>query len=71
MGEPTSVMLLTRRETQVLQLAADGQTRKEVALVLGVSLHTVKTQGNMAREKLGASNTSHAVAIALRQGLID
>jgi DNA-binding CsgD family transcriptional regulator len=71
MGEMTSVTLLTRRETQVLQLAADGQSRKEVALVLGISLHTVKTQGNTAREKLGAANTSHAVAIALRQGLID
>ena len=61
---------LTPRETQVLELVADGLPNKAIAGVLGVSDETVKFHLASVFGKLGASNRTDAVRLALRHGLI-
>ncbi|HJP65480.1 MAG TPA: response regulator transcription factor [Actinomycetota bacterium] len=62
---------LSRRESEILQRVAYGATTKEVARELAISPHTVKTHLERIFEKLGANDRAQAVAIALRQGLVD
>ena len=61
---------LTLRETQVLELVADGLSNKAIAGVLGVSDETVKFHLASIFGKLGASNRTDAVRLALRHGLV-
>jgi DNA-binding NarL/FixJ family response regulator len=63
--------LLTPRELEVLQLAADGNSTREIAAELVISASTVKTHFEHIYPKLAASDRAAAVAAALRQGLID
>jgi DNA-binding CsgD family transcriptional regulator len=56
---------LSRREVQVLLLAALGRTAQKTADRLGVSIETVKHQRKQAIAKLGARNMTNAVAIGL------
>ncbi len=62
---------LSRREIEILQRVAYGATTKEVADQLGISFHTVKTHLERIFEKLGANDRAQAVAIAIRQGLVE
>jgi DNA-binding NarL/FixJ family response regulator len=62
---------LSPREIEILQKIAYGSTTKEVADQLGISFHTVKTHLERIFEKLGANDRAQAVAIAIRQGLVD
>jgi DNA-binding NarL/FixJ family response regulator len=59
------------RELEVLRLMASGFTNKEIAEQLFVSAETVKTHLSSAYRKLGVSDRAHAVAVALRRGLLD
>jgi DNA-binding NarL/FixJ family response regulator len=61
---------LTPRERQVLELVADGLANKAIALRLGVSDETVKFHLGSVFGKLGASNRTDAVRLALRRGLV-
>ncbi|HET7120997.1 MAG TPA: response regulator transcription factor [Solirubrobacterales bacterium] len=62
---------LTRRQRQILQLLANGESTTVAARELDVSEETVKTHTKHALARLGARNRTHAVAIALRECLID
>jgi DNA-binding NarL/FixJ family response regulator len=62
---------LTRRQREILQLLADGESTTVAARELDLSEETVKTHIKVALARLGARNRTHAVAIALRQCLID
>lgn len=62
---------LTVRETQMLECLAEGLSNKAVASRLHVSNETVKSHLKTLYDKLGASDRAHAVAIALRQRLIE
>lgn len=62
---------LTRRQRQILQLLADGESTTVAARALDLSEETVKTHTKNALARLGARNRTHAVAIALREALID
>lgn len=62
---------LTRRQSQILQLLADGKSSAVAARELGVSEETMKTHTRNALARLGARNRAHGVAIALRESLID
>src|SRR5690606_32909918 len=62
---------ISRRELQCLKLTAEGLTSEEIALRLGLSVHTANQYLANATEKLDAANRVHAVATALRAGLID
>jgi DNA-binding CsgD family transcriptional regulator len=61
---------LSPRELEVLQLAAFGQSTKEIATRLHLSEFTVRDYMKTATEKLQAKNRTEAVAVALRLGLI-
>ena len=61
---------LTREEVRVLRLLARGHTIAETAEILGKGSETVKSQARVARGRLGARNTTHAVAIAISLDLI-
>jgi DNA-binding CsgD family transcriptional regulator len=67
-GERT--LRLSPGEQKTLHLCADGFTREEIAAKLHVGPETVKSQSNQIRAKLGARNITHAVAIAIREGVI-
>jgi DNA-binding NarL/FixJ family response regulator len=62
---------LTRRQREILQLLADGGSTVAAARELGLSEETVKTHTKNVLARLGAKNRTHAVAIALRESLID
>ncbi len=62
---------LTRRQREILQLLADGGSTIVAARELGLSEETIKTHTKNALGRLGARNRTHAVAIALRECLID
>jgi DNA-binding NarL/FixJ family response regulator len=63
--------LLTLREMQILECLADGESSKSIGRRFSVAEETVKTHLRNLYEKLGASDRAHAVAIALRQRLIE
>lgn len=61
---------LTPRELDVLRLAADGATSEDIAGTLHLTEHTVKSHLKRIQSKLGSRNRTHAVATALRSGII-
>ena len=61
---------LAPMEKRALETISYGVGNDGAAVILGVGVETLKTQLHVARLKLGAKTTTHAVAIALRQGLI-
>ena len=61
---------LSDRETQVLRLVADGLDTQEIARELSYSERTVKNVLHDITSRLQLKNRSHAVAYALREGLI-
>ncbi len=63
--------LLTPREREILQLLADGMSNGEAATKLFISQETVKSHVRHILAKLEADTRTHAVAIALRESIID
>lgn len=61
---------LSPKQRLILSLAAQGLTDVEIARRLGRSPRTVRTHLENVRERLGAVNTTNAVAIALSRRLI-
>lgn len=61
---------LTPRETEVLRMVADGHDTSEIALALCYSERTVKNVLHDLTTRLQLRNRSHAVAYAVREGLI-
>jgi DNA-binding NarL/FixJ family response regulator len=62
---------LTRRQRQILQLLANGESTTVAARELDLAEETVKTHIKTALARLSARNRTHAVSIALRESLID
>jgi len=62
---------LTGRQRQILQLLANGESTTVAARELDLSEETVKTHTRNTLARLSAKNRTHAVAIALRESLID
>ena len=69
-GKPTSEHPFSPREHQVLTLAADGLTNKEIAYRLGISERTVQFHINSIFNKTGTNSRTEVVALALRNGWI-
>jgi DNA-binding NarL/FixJ family response regulator len=63
--------LLTAREREILQLLADGMSNPDAAEKLFISQETVKSHVRHILTKLEADTRTHAVAIALRQSIIE
>lgn len=61
---------LTERESEVLQLLADGLANKQIGVALNISEHTVKFHVSSIYAKLGVTNRAEAVRVGLQQGFI-
>ena len=70
-GDVDPVPVLSPRELETLHWSAQGKDYKEIALIVGISDHTVRTYMRSARYKLNCSNMSQAVAKAIKLHLID
>jgi DNA-binding NarL/FixJ family response regulator len=66
-----SVATLSAREVEVLQMIAYGSTNREVAEALHISPQTVKTYLERIFTKLGVSDRTRAVAVALKHGIVE
>jgi DNA-binding NarL/FixJ family response regulator len=62
---------LTSREIDVLRLIAGGNANKLIADQLSITEETVKGYVKNILSKLGASDRTHAVTVALKRGIID
>jgi DNA-binding NarL/FixJ family response regulator len=62
---------LSDREVDVLRLIAAGNSNKQIADQLFVAEATIKSRVTNLMSKLGASDRSHAVTIALKRGIIE
>ena len=68
--DPPTERDLQPRQLDVLRRAAAGLQEREIAADLSISFHTVRNHLSRVRGILGARNTTHAVAIAMRRGII-
>jgi DNA-binding CsgD family transcriptional regulator len=68
--QPGQQTALSPREIDAMTLLAIGYSRAQVADSLSISEHTLRVYIESARFKLGALNTTHAVARALSRGII-
>ena len=70
LAEHLSDETLTSREVEVLKEVAGGNRNRDIAERLFISEETVKVHVKHVMEKLGASDRTEAVAIAIRRGII-
>ncbi len=61
---------LTAREIEVLRWVANGKSAWEIGEILHITKRTVDEHVQTAVRKLGAVNRTHAVALALSDGII-
>lgn len=67
---PSPLPLLSQREQECLQWSASGKTSGEIALILGISQHTVYFHLKRAASKFNVHGTRHAISRAMELGLI-
>lgn len=67
----SSASSISKRELECLRLTAAGRTSEDIARILGLSIHTANQYLTTAASKLDAVNRTHAVAKAIRLGLIE
>jgi len=63
--------LLSSREREVLQMIAEGQTNKEIATKLNLSVYTVDAHRGHIMDKLNLHSTTELVRFAIRNGLAE
>jgi DNA-binding CsgD family transcriptional regulator len=66
----TNAPYLSQREIEILELVAGGRTDNEIAIQLCLSAKTVSWYVKEIRAELGAQSRAHAVALALRHGIL-
>ncbi len=66
---PSTHSILTAREREVLQLLAEGKSKKQVALQLNMSVKTVETHRQKIMEKLDIYSIAELTKYAIREGL--
>lgn len=69
-GEGIPAPSLSPREVAAMTALAQGKSRAQAAADIDISEHTLRVYIESARHKLGALNTTHAVARALSLGII-
>jgi two-component system, NarL family, response regulator NreC len=62
--------LLTDREKQVLKLLAEGNTHKEIAVILGISVKTAVAHNTNICEKLGLHSRADLIKFSFQKGII-
>lgn len=69
-GEEPSIDPLSRRESEVIKLIAEGHTSKEIAALLVISENTVERHRANVLMKLGLRNKVDLTRYAIRRGLV-
>ena len=69
-GEETSFDTLSDREREILKLIAEGQTNREIAEMLFLSIKTVQAHRANLMRKLGMHDRTELVKYAIRKGII-
>ena len=67
----TTQIILTQRETEILQYIQKGLLSKEIANKLCISIHTVHIHRQNLLHKLGVQNSIEAINIGLKLGLLN
>lgn len=67
--EQTPLLLLSKREREVLQLIAEGQSTKEIAFLLNLSIKTVESHRQQIMKKLNLQSVAGLTRYAIREGL--
>jgi DNA-binding NarL/FixJ family response regulator len=62
---------LSPRQTQILKLIAEGQSTKQVALHLAISVKTVETHRSALMKRIGVRDVAGLVRYAVKVGLVD
>lgn len=70
-GDDDPAPILSPRELETLHWTAQGKDYKDIALIMGISEHTIRTYMRSARFKLDCGNMSQAVAKAIKLRLIN
>ncbi|MCD4525424.1 response regulator transcription factor [Nocardioides sp. cx-173] len=70
-GESVPATVLTEREDEVLKLIAEGQSSKEIARALTISIKTVERHRANILAKLGMRDRTQLTRYAIRAGLIE
>jgi DNA-binding NarL/FixJ family response regulator len=66
----TTMDLLSPRQREILQLLAEGNSNKEIATVLKLSIKTVETHRKELMERLGLHDVAGLVRYAIRMGIV-
>jgi DNA-binding NarL/FixJ family response regulator len=69
-AEPSLPDPLTARQREILQLVAEGQSTKEIASTLGLSVKTVETHRTQIMNRLQIRDVAGLVRYAIRAGLV-
>ena len=69
-GESGSDIRLTSRQTEVLQLVAEGKSAKEIAAILDLSPRTVESHKYAIMDQLGVKTSAELVQYAVKKGLV-
>ncbi len=62
---------LSPREREIVQMLAEGQSNKEIALSLGISVNTVETHRSNVMQKMGFRSITELVRFAVRNKMIE
>jgi DNA-binding NarL/FixJ family response regulator len=68
-GETSPFHSLTSRQREILQLIAEGNSNKEIAQKLDLSVKTVETHRTQIMERLNIHDTAGLVRYAIRSGI--
>jgi DNA-binding CsgD family transcriptional regulator len=63
------MMALTQRETECLHWIAAGKSAREIAKILNISAHTVRSYVKAIHQKLDCVTSAQAVGMAIKLGL--
>jgi len=63
--------LLSSRESEVLQLIAEGKANKQVAATLGISIKTVEKHRQQVMDKLNIHETAGLTRYAISRGIVE
>ena len=69
-GETGAEVRLTSRQTEVLQLVAEGKSAKEIAAILDLSPRTVESHKYAIMDELGVKTSAELVQYAVKKGLV-
>lgn len=70
-GQSQPLDMLTRRQREILQLIAEGNSTRDIASHLGLSIKTVETHRAQLMERLAIHDVPGLVRYAIRHGLVE